>query len=424
MSGGYGGRGFLGGILAGMALLTAVQLPVWAQGADVPMPSPNAYDYFVQAGELSRTTPGRSSDYLPGAYRPEGQEPPTMVERKTFLKRKAAALKTLRLGFSFPYRNPPSRSFMTLFPEFAQFRELARTLFVESQVRAEEGDLGGAANSCLDAMQMGNEIPRGGILIAKLVGFACEGIGRKPLWELVERLDASQARSAVRRLERIGASRMPFAETLQEQRLSGVAATREALTEAIAEREKAEVSGEAVSSEPPLDVEETARDYDLYMSAVIEAMSHPYAEKRALPKRLDERFAAPYPEILGQARAKDEDAKMQNALLRVALALRAYRVEHRDYPSALGELVADRCLTRVPLDPFNISRPVRYRRLSAERYLLYSVGPDGIDEGGAPLQRKEDDASQSPLNFTTEGMTGDFVVGVNTPVPQVASRPR
>jgi hypothetical protein len=271
-------------------------------------------------------------------------------------------------------------------------------------------------------MQMGNEMPRGGALIAKLVGIACEAIGRKALWDLVERLDAGQARAAVRRLERLNVARLPFPQTLEEERLCGVAGTREAMTEAAAERP--ETSGEGGTAVPIPAIEATVSAYDTYMRALIEAMSHPYAEKRPLPMLPDGNVPLPNIGILAQARAKDEDVKMQNALLTVALALRAYKVEHGDYPSTLGELMTDKCLTRVPVDPFTISRPVRYRRLSVERYLLYSVGPDGIDDRGAPLQRKEEATSQRPLTFTEEGMTGDFVVGVNTPVPPTASGPR
>jgi type II secretory pathway pseudopilin PulG len=74
----------------------------------------------------------------------------------------------------------------------------------------------------------------------------------------------------------------------------------------------------------------------------------------------------------------------QNRLLAATLALQAYRLDHGRYPDSLSEL-APRCLSRVPDDPFGLNTSLRYRRVGAS-YLLYSIGPDGKDDGGAPIK--------------------------------------
>jgi hypothetical protein len=85
-------------------------------------------------------------------------------------------------------------------------------------------------------------------------------------------------------------------------------------------------------------------------------------------------------------------------LLRAELALREYRERHAGYPPKLEGLVPQ-CLTAVPVDPFS-GQPLRYRR-QGEGYVLYSVGPDGKDDGGTPSSSRSADATSK----------GDLVAG-------------
>jgi hypothetical protein len=70
--------------------------------------------------------------------------------------------------------------------------------------------------------------------------------------------------------------------------------------------------------------------------------------------------------------------------LRVAIALEEYRIERGEYPTALGELVP-RYMPTMLVDPWS-GGELRYCRHSAtdsaSGYLLYSVGMDGVDDGG------------------------------------------
>ncbi|HUY33429.1 MAG TPA: hypothetical protein VMV69_11830 [Pirellulales bacterium] len=66
-------------------------------------------------------------------------------------------------------------------------------------------------------------------------------------------------------------------------------------------------------------------------------------------------------------------------LLVCDLALRIYKADHGRVPQRLAELVP-RYLSVVPCDPFSGELPV-YRRAD-ESYILYSVGADGVDNGG------------------------------------------
>ena len=82
-----------------------------------------------------------------------------------------------------------------------------------------------------------------------------------------------------------------------------------------------------------------------------------------------------------------EQAEMR--LLIVELALQAYLFEHEQFPHQFAELVPE-YLPEVPVDPLSQdSSPLNYRRTD-DGYLLYSVGFDGIDGGGAAPQDDED----------------------------------
>jgi hypothetical protein len=69
-------------------------------------------------------------------------------------------------------------------------------------------------------------------------------------------------------------------------------------------------------------------------------------------------------------------------LFRCHLALREYWLAREGYPENLSEL-APEVLADLPPDPFS-GRDFIYRRLPVG-YQLYSVGPDGVDDGGRPV---------------------------------------
>jgi hypothetical protein len=67
-------------------------------------------------------------------------------------------------------------------------------------------------------------------------------------------------------------------------------------------------------------------------------------------------------------------------LTRLAAALAVHRAEHGAYPESLDELVPG-VIERLPADRIS-GKPFVYKR-GAEGFLLYGVGPNGIDEGGS-----------------------------------------
>lgn len=120
-------------------------------------------------------------------------------------------------------------------------------------------------------------------------------------------------------------------------------------------------------------------------------------EKRYFPAKAEQTFAAIDSEfrrrrpgnflaavcIPNFSRASSTVAKNQSRLQLAAIncALERHRHEKGEYPERL-ELLAPEHLARVPHDLVTGKAPI-YRRLDLDRCVLYSVGPDGNDDGGS-----------------------------------------
>ena len=71
---------------------------------------------------------------------------------------------------------------------------------------------------------------------------------------------------------------------------------------------------------------------------------------------------------------------------RVACALERHRLAEGEYPAILDSL-APRFMEKLPRDIIN-GKPLHYRRTGGGRYLFYSVGWNGTDDGGSVVLKK------------------------------------
>jgi hypothetical protein len=99
-----------------------------------------------------------------------------------------------------------------------------------------------------------------------------------------------------------------------------------------------------------------------------------------------------------------------NRLITVQLALQAFSAEQGAYPATLEVLVKAGYLPQLPTDPFALSGSFHYSRKGAG-YLLYSLGPDGKDDGGKPIMDEKDPTKPATSLLTDDH--GDIVAGVN-----------
>lgn len=78
------------------------------------------------------------------------------------------------------------------------------------------------------------------------------------------------------------------------------------------------------------------------------------------------------------------------ALLQTGIALERHRLKHGAHPESLEALVPE-FLPHIPPDPYD-GQPLRYRRRDDDggSPLVWSIGQNGLDEGGMANRNKEE----------------------------------
>ncbi len=124
-------------------------------------------------------------------------------------------------------------------------------------------------------------------------------------------------------------------------------------------------------------------DYTKYTDAEIKTAKLPYATALAIPDPPlpNDPFACMLVPIFGKAREKDAECETENDLLMLEFALRAYRLEHGNYPVSLDKLLPG-YLQSIPVDPFGAGESLHYQRVG-QGYTIYSCGPNGKDDHGS-----------------------------------------
>ncbi|HOF90155.1 MAG TPA: hypothetical protein PLZ36_18925, partial [Armatimonadota bacterium] len=320
------------------------------------------------------------------------------------------AIARLREGFQYPYQAEPLRSFREYGPQHI-FSQMAATLHVEAELCRHRGDAAGAMRSGLDCLEMALSSQRGCALLAGIETCSDEALGRKTLWAVYRQLSARNIRTSARRLERINAMRVPYAEILEEEKWHRLAGLMERFaTPGWRKRGCRDFVPNTFQWQFwVVKKRDIIADVTQYMDRCTANARRPYAYKLPLPPLPENPISRCF--CISYGAFWHTHADMQANLLLVALALRAYRVEHRRYPASLSHLVPD-YLSAVPQDAFAKSGPLQYT-LTKTGYLLYSVGPDGTDDGGTPS--RDGQVPSAGVGMLTLGSSskGDIVAGVN-----------
>lgn len=411
-------------ILGGIALVGIAAIGVWWTAAmrtptiDIPnpkMPNPNAFDLYLAAGKAIA-----SSKQFNDALSTKPSVTYTQAQKEAILKQNAGVFQSVQQAFSAQYLNPPDRTMGKLFPEYAIFRDLERLLAFQAMVRSEEGNWSGAANSCLDGMRFGQDIPRGANMIGSLVGMACQAIARQRMWKIVDHLNAPQTQAAIDRLETILAHPVSYADTLQEEKWAGQAH----LLAMFGDKRYVAARSPAAPGTPGAGALESLSylfhskqrilsEYTNYMDAIIAQARQPYAAKLPLPPLPRDPLSRLSVEVEMEGRIKAVDTETQNGLLLVTLALHAYHLEKGRYPATLAELTPA-YLKKLPDDPFAMQGALLYHP-QRQGYVLYSVGPDGKDDGGAAIDdpRMASSTNSNTRYYVQKDSYGDVVAGKN-----------
>lgn len=384
--------GILGFVMSGLWLARSDETPPIVFPTPVALPSPNGFDFYVAAARA--ITPAKPPVDAVDDSRALVATNPQMAARDYSLARRTAWLRSNSAGFALVKRGnaTPSRfSPATGGGIYGPLRKLARAKTIEANTLILQKRWGDAAQSSLDTIQMGHDIARGGPLIAKLVGSAITAIGRDPLAtsQLVpEKLSASQARAAARRLETMLANRPTYREALEQDKWRSLAEFMSLVQTnnwrtLMSQNNREATWRERISSQFLSARTIVGRLSDSYDQS-IKDFQKPYnvVIAPAPPDPIISMFG-----IGADYRFSEGREIVPLDLLLLRFALRAYRLENGQFPAALNQL-APRYLRRIPSDYFGSGAPFRYRR-NGSNYALWSVGPDKIDNGGAALKGRD-----------------------------------
>jgi hypothetical protein len=315
-------RRFLFALAAVTFLLVVGTMLVWSIGrkaAPTALPTPNGYDDLLRAGHY---VTGRIDD-APDLHH-DGLH--------ALVATNAEALRLLRVGLSHRCAVPTEAqiaNFANVSRDLISLKSLARVLSAEGRLGEMENRPADAARSYVDAIRLGSEMSHGGLMMNRLVGIACEGVGSIPLVKLLPKLNCEQVRPLIADLERVDDNTVPWKEVLQN--------------------ENRFVRAQLGNYPAPV--------------RLITGLWQARSMRKASAERHD----------LAAAHLR---------LLIVELALRAYRCDKGKGPGELTQL-APKYLQSLPRDPF--SGNLLVYRPAGTNWVLYSVGPDRVDDGGKPV---------------------------------------
>lgn len=347
------------------------------------LPSPNAFTYYLQAGNALTTVTvnGKPIDLKATFWRRGGGHIYSPVQEAALVKANAPALTLLQQGFAYEYRHPPLHSFDALVPEYGKFRALARLLILKAQTKAAAHDWNGAINSDFDAIRLGVDIARGGGLLGVMSGATCQAFGHKDAAAAVDHLNAIQTRATARRLEAIIARHVPFTDVLDDEKCWYQASLIDMFHKPNW-REDWSSNGEDEDTRQRFEHLKTLFSYYLinkrqvmfnythFMDQWIAIAGQPYARNLPPPAIPDDPINQTLCYDFSKPWQSDVKYQSQNAVLALTLALRAYRLEHNHYPSRLQELIP-RYLYKLPEDPMALKGTFGYQR-NRNKYVLYS----------------------------------------------------
>jgi len=311
------------GLLA-VGILLALLWWQWPRRAAAPaLPSPNGYDDLRLAAVALRGSVGLSQA--------------STEELRLYVERNREALRLVRVGLGHACQVPVEYSQAYIsnhIHDLAGFKALAYSLKAEGALAERENRLSNAVNSYLDAMRLGHQVARGGLLIDQLVALACQAIGLPLLVDLRTNLSAQDWRVVIRKLETIEADQEPIAAMLARERTWG-------------------------------------RRY-LHLRYTLYHLAHLFTSDSV--KQAFEKYGL-----------KHQNFTARRRLLLAEAAVRCFWLENHRYPESLRELVPG-LLRAVPADPYSETNLIY--RPQAGSFLLYSVGPDGKDDGGTPIPQR------------------------------------
>jgi hypothetical protein len=325
-----------------------------------------------------------------------------------FLEQQAGALALLREAgkkpacyFDRDYGRP---SISMPLPELQDLRTVARLLALDARVKAADHDLRGALGDCRALLSMSEYVASDPLLIAMLVSAAIQDMAAEtleavlnsssPIAEDLAGFDVGDTLS----YQRVFLRTLRMEEAFGQRVFYDVATGRLSLGELQAVQAVGQQPGPALTAAfaPVYRLFFLGEDLESHRGIVArwqQLAALPYyqskpswdgweAAMKAQPTGLVTWDLVPAVSRCAETAAR---ADAQHDVLRLAVAVCRFRASHNRFPSNPSELVPD-FIAAVPQDPFD-GKPLRMKKAEG-KLVVYSIGPDAIDNGGAPFDRQ------------------------------------
>ncbi len=371
-------------------------------------PVPNAFDYYRRAAGLLVDKKAIDNGYISPS---EAVSPSVLAARRGLVLKNQKALQEFRKGFLYNYQAPELTSLDQKFPYYKGFHQIVRLLTQSASINERDGKYAAAFSNMLDVMELGADVPGGGGQLPRWIGVAFHKKARQNSWNLIDKLNTKETTEAFKRLQRIRKDTLPLYKTIEQTKVTAECIFQQRLYPKPGVAVAPDLS-KLSSVEKRYILNRVSKHYD----ELIEYVNKPYPTmgkapsllgptKNLLTVRADgisstlASVAEPDVESLANKYASNEAC---NALLEASLALHAYKLQRGDYPEKLNQLSV--YSNKPMLDPFAINASLKYKK-TANSYLLYSIGPDGVDNGGQAIK------TTRLININAKSK-GDIVAGL------------
>lgn len=269
-------------------------------------------------------------------------------------------------------------------PTMEYFRHVARLFAAQGKLHEQQGRVGEAMESYLDGLLFADRIARGGSTLHLIARFASSVVLFEAVPPVIPRLSATEAHAAAQRVQHLLEEEYPLEHVLTQEfrttllgwhnttRGMAMRGWRLDLPQSAPERQ--------MLLRPKKPITEAAQRYALQW---LEQAKQPYSQMTPVAyvpplDTLPEGLVVRSPEDLFSHVTRYVYLQTRLRLLYTALRLEEFRKTQGRYPASLRELGEGPFFN----DPFS-GRLFVYR-LQGSSYELYSVGPNGTDDGGIP----------------------------------------
>jgi hypothetical protein len=385
------------GVFVVVALLCSGALWAWLRPPAIfvpprQYPPNNAYDAYKKLAERMRNDldkDRRFRDIESRLHSESKRGSVSAADKEYYMKRISPYLEAYRRHLDQPCVAVYEYDFSWLFPELANFRDLARGESFMIRRALERNQPKEATDRATTMMRFAEQIRNEGAWIHYLVGRAIITITLSPLRESLSSVDDPNALQAIVEMaRRYEQERAPLSQAVEEEYYLGLSTYRDLRTGKLKWGAIQNLTGQSspVSLEEwlyatglgtPFLLASSLKEYEQWYASLRAELEKPLWERKLRawqPRRyLNQLLVFPVESFANQELAELATVR----LLGCAAAIKLHRLRTGRYPDSLDALK----LGQMMIDPFT-GKPFVYRRDAMKGFQLYSVGANRVDDGG------------------------------------------